>query len=192
MTTPERITTEIDAALKEYTAGIDRAVRFVTIDQVDMLAEFYLHNRAAVAASKPADPVTNADSRQRVTVKPLVWADAKISDRSPRLSAECIIGTYEALQWSSGDFGWSAPNPERELNNVEYGGVPTLEAAIDAAQADYAARIIAALDVQPDPRDAQIAALVDAIENIRVTYLLPPSFQLPLDLAIAAVKGGDA
>lgn len=35
----------LDDALKNYTAGIDRAVRFVTIDQVDMLAEFYLHNR---------------------------------------------------------------------------------------------------------------------------------------------------
>ena len=58
-----------------------------------------------------------------------------------------------------------------------------------AAKADYEARILAAIDVQPDPRDWQIAALVDAIENIRVTYLLPPSFQLPLDLAIAAVKG---
>jgi hypothetical protein len=46
MTAPERITTELDAVLKDYTAGIDRAVRFVTIDQVDMLAEFYLHNRA--------------------------------------------------------------------------------------------------------------------------------------------------
>jgi hypothetical protein len=46
MTAPEWITTELDAVLKDYTAGNDRAVRFVTIDQVDMLAEFYLHNRA--------------------------------------------------------------------------------------------------------------------------------------------------
>ena len=49
MITPDRITTELDAALKDYTAGNDCAVRFVTIDQVDMLAEFYLHNRATEA-----------------------------------------------------------------------------------------------------------------------------------------------
>jgi hypothetical protein len=49
MIAPDRITTELDAALKDYTAGNDCAVRFVTIDQVDMLAEFYLHNRATEA-----------------------------------------------------------------------------------------------------------------------------------------------
>ena len=35
MSDPKYVTTELDAALKDYTAGIDRAVRFVTIDQVD-------------------------------------------------------------------------------------------------------------------------------------------------------------
>jgi hypothetical protein len=49
MIAPDRITSELDAALKDYTAGNDCAVRFVTIDQVDMLAEFYLHNRATEA-----------------------------------------------------------------------------------------------------------------------------------------------
>jgi hypothetical protein len=49
MIAPDRITTELDAALKDYTAGNDCAVRFVTIDQVDILAEFYLHNRATEA-----------------------------------------------------------------------------------------------------------------------------------------------
>ena len=41
---------KLDAALAEYTPGIDRAVRFITIDQVDALAEFYLQNRNATHA----------------------------------------------------------------------------------------------------------------------------------------------
>ena len=45
MSAPSHMIASLDAALAEYTAGIDRAVRFVTIDQVDMLTEFYLHNR---------------------------------------------------------------------------------------------------------------------------------------------------
>ena len=36
----------LDRALADYIPGIDRAVHFVSIEQVDMLAEFYLHNRA--------------------------------------------------------------------------------------------------------------------------------------------------
>lgn len=42
---PKHLTDALDAALKDYTPGIDRAVRFVSIDQVDMLAEFYLNQR---------------------------------------------------------------------------------------------------------------------------------------------------
>lgn len=41
---------KLDAALAEYTPGIDHAVRFITIDQVDALAEFYLQNRNATHA----------------------------------------------------------------------------------------------------------------------------------------------
>jgi hypothetical protein len=39
----------LDKALAQYEPGIDRAVRFLTIDQVDMVAEHYLHHRAALA-----------------------------------------------------------------------------------------------------------------------------------------------
>lgn len=42
---PKHLTDALDAVLKGYTPGIDRAVRFVSIDQVDMLAEFYLNQR---------------------------------------------------------------------------------------------------------------------------------------------------
>jgi hypothetical protein len=42
---PKHLTDALDAVLNGYTPGIDRAVRFVSIDQVDMLAEFYLNQR---------------------------------------------------------------------------------------------------------------------------------------------------
>lgn len=42
---PKHLTDALDAALKGYTSGVDRAVRWVSIDQVDMLAEFYLSQR---------------------------------------------------------------------------------------------------------------------------------------------------
>jgi len=42
---PKHLTDALDAALMGYTPGIDRAVRFLSIDQVDMLAEFYLNQR---------------------------------------------------------------------------------------------------------------------------------------------------
>lgn len=54
ITTPAQMREALDAALADYTPGIDCAVRFVTIDQVDMLAEFYLHNRALPVAERQA------------------------------------------------------------------------------------------------------------------------------------------
>ena len=44
--TPARLRETLDRALADYIPGIDRAVHFVSIEQVDMLAEFYLHTRA--------------------------------------------------------------------------------------------------------------------------------------------------
>ena len=46
----------------------------------------------------------------------------------------------------------------------------TLDLAISAAQADYAARIMAAIEATPDPRDEVIARLVEAAENLRVKH----------------------
>ena len=42
------------------------------------------------------------------------------------------------------------------------GSFNTIKAAMIAAQADYDARILAALEPQPDPRDEVIARLVEA------------------------------
>jgi len=94
---------------------------------------------ATVAASQPADTA-------RVTVKPLVWKNG-----AGREQVACtIVGTYVVDK-----HGW-ARTSDRNMTQAENPKA--------AAQADYEARILAAIDVQPDPRDAQIAALVEALE----------------------------
>jgi len=110
----------------------------------------------AFAASHPADPAINADSRQRVTVKPLVWrpypnpafagpdvsiADAEFSQRyqvqRDPWAASFMVYLHPTLPITSGTLWWESK------------GYPTLEAAKAAAQTDYEVRILAALDVQP-------------------------------------------
>jgi len=96
----------------------------------------------AVAASQPADPVIKADSCQRVTVKPLVWehehmegwvfARGGVLQYAIMLSVNRVYGVH-------GEHDGAAQ-------------FPTIEAAKAAAQADYATRILAAIDMQPgDP-----------------------------------------
>ena len=133
----------------------------------------------AVAASQPADSVINADSCQRVTVKPLVW-DGLV----------CVTEYKYCLSyWEKEDeFVDSYTTMRRH---------PTLEAAKAAAQADYATRILAALDVQPDTRDEVIARLVEAAKALEMWdaargYPVPYRVRDPLRAALAAVKGCDA
>jgi hypothetical protein len=92
------------------------------------------------AASQPADPVTNADSRQRVTVKPLVWSEfGKEAER-----ANSLFGVYTVM-WGAGIGG--------DVSYLTHAGwlkkFPTNDAAKAAAQTDYEARVLAAIDVQP-------------------------------------------
>jgi len=87
-----------------------------------------------------ADPADNADSRHPVTVKPLVCDTYGYGQIS--LATE-THGEYRAApsvaQERIGE--WRLRGPWIGFNYY-----PTLEAAKAAAQADYAARIIAALD----------------------------------------------
>ena len=85
MSAPEYMTQQLDAALAEYTPGIDRAVRFVTIDQVDMLAEFYLHSRTP--KPDPRDEVIKGLMDALNTIR--VLADHNIHGE-PETSAEDI------------------------------------------------------------------------------------------------------
>jgi hypothetical protein len=122
----------------------------------------------AVAASQPADPVSNADSRQRVTVKPLVWVRLSESFMAEDHIFNIVAITYDPEKYDT----------------------------------ERATRILAAVDVQPDPRDAQIAALVDAAELMAEAVVVECETANhstgfydryhALRAALAAVKGGGA
>ena len=81
---------------------------------------------AAVAASQTSDPVINAGSRQRVTVKPLVW-DGLVCVTEDKYcpsywgKEDGFVDSYTTMRWH-----------------------PTLEAAKAASQADYVTRNLAA------------------------------------------------
>jgi hypothetical protein len=189
----------------------------------------------AVAASQPADPVTNADRRQRVVVKPLVWENHPMGwIAAPPTGQAYIID----VRIKGRVMFIKGMNPPPKFSD--------LEAAKAAAQADYEARILAAIDVQPDhtvpdilarvsladlegygsttqpdPRDAQIAALVEVIQaNLMFAEKIAGALDVDIDetrlnvrvvpegrevaskswaevmqearAALAAVKGGDA
>lgn len=81
-----------------------------------------------------------------VTVKPLQWREARISDRWRRETADSILGQYEAVEWSDGSFGGSVPSEDRDEPNEEFTAL-SLEAAKATCQADYEQRILSALDL---------------------------------------------
>jgi hypothetical protein len=92
----------------------------------------------ALEKSQTADPVTNADSRQRVTVKP---------DTAETLAKE-MQAIVAADRWKGRDLSAAPPEKWNHLRTE------TRQFWIDTAT-----RILSAIDVQPAPRDAQIARL---------------------------------
>ena len=119
----------------------------------------------------------------QVRVKPLVW----ISTGENRYSAksEDYKVVTDGKCWAFCPEDWPP-----------FAGYPylTADAAKAAAQADYEARILAAIEPQPDPRDAVIAALVEAATHLcdGIATMMPPLGQsdrvLNLRAAIAAAK----
>lgn len=89
-----------------------------------------------------------------VRVRKLVWEPSAIN--KPWHSARCPWGWYYA-QWDDEIGAWFA---SLEMGEVEHpiilqpSDVTTLEAAKAAAEADYEARILAALSLAPAPTDA--------------------------------------
>jgi hypothetical protein len=144
----------------------------------------------AVAVSQPANPTIKDDSCQRVTVKPLVWRGDSI-----RLTAGGMGKMYECMRCFHGQkgAGWSDYDEDWHQN---------LEAAKAAAQSDYEARILAAIDTQPDQRDAVIARLVEALTEVHKKAIGLRGDQAYREFAryaekktraaIAAAKGGAA
>lgn len=147
ISTPAQMREALDTALADYTPGIDHAVRFVTIDQVDMLAEFYLHNRALPVAE--AAPVA-------VKVKPLVWDKDK---------AETPLGVYIVVceDWDEEPFWFVLRNGKPAARLGEHSSA---DAAKVAAEADHATRILSQIDAVPA---AQVRA-----EALREAATLPP------------------
>lgn len=130
----------------------------------------------AVASSQPADLA-------QVKVKPLVW----ISTGENRYSAksEDYKVVTDGKCWAFCPEDWPP-----------FAGYPylTADAAKAAAQADYEARILAAIEPQPDPRDEVIARLVEAATHLcdGIATMFPPLGQsdrvLNLRTALAAAK----
>lgn len=103
-----------------------------------------------------------------VAVKPLVWEPSAIN--KPWHSAKAPWGWYYA-QWDDETQAWFA---SLEMGEVEApiilspSDVPSIQAAKAAAQADYEARILAALEpVASDPlSDPRVKALLDTLSFV--------------------------
>lgn len=147
----------------------------------------------AVAASQPADPVTNADSRQRVVV------NEGPQPRGTKTCKGCLHFKSEYWREPSGDgetfdSGTSADCTKANRSISTYlGDEPHVPEWCP----------VAAIDVHPDLRDAQIAALVEALalaanrlQRCAVDYDTGSREFIETSEwakeARAAVKGGDA
>jgi len=112
-------------------------------------------NRRADLAAVPA----------QVKVKPLVWRDEYRPVASPQ--------TYQI--WPDNGGSGAPDDPIETFDGfmlysptmLGLGVHQTIEAAKAAAQADYNARILAAIEPQPDPRDEIIARLVGVLAKLR-------------------------
>ena len=103
------------------------------------------NRRADLAAVQPA----------QVRVKPLVWGKW----------GEAKGGGAKYSTYEFGNNGlWNCVCYPHEAEQYRLARGVTLDAAKAAAQADYAARILAAIEPQPDPRDEVIARLVEAVD----------------------------
>lgn len=100
---------------------------------------------------------TPAPNAAAVKVKPLEWVRGIVDYAKPLPGIKYISCSTTPhgcwAWWLDGDN--STRTVERDKKHAKA-----------AAQADYAARILAAIETTPDPRDAVIARLVEALESI--------------------------
>lgn len=125
--------------------------------------------RAALAASLPADPVTNAGCRQQVKVKPLkwVWHPCGWIATSPTRQMYAI----DARIKGGVIFGnWTIPAPQ-------FDNVKTAKAA---AEQDYNTRILSAIELAP----------VTLFDALRVAFQAPGEYLLEIMEAIDAATDG--
>jgi hypothetical protein len=107
----------------------------------------------AVAASQPSDPVVKADSGQRVTVKPAKTAKGNNPPASVWVTLHSLKPDGgETFIFSVTDHPWDDDcdaTTTKWADNLEY----VLKGTT--------------IDTQPDPRDAVIARLVEALTEVR-------------------------
>ena len=125
------------------------------------------NRRADLTAVQP-DPNAGA-----ATVKPLVWGDypnRAFANPDVYVAEAPFSHKYQAQRdpWANSFMAYLHPTAPIASSTLwwESKGHATIEDAQAAAQADYEARIMAAIDVQPDPRDEVIARLVEAMHTI--------------------------
>ena len=142
-----------------------------------------------LAASQPTPDCHQPDLVTAARVKPLVWSD------DPSSALDCA--------WID-DFGLYQITDEDVLfvgHNHVGRQYPTIADAKAAAQADYEARILAAIDVQPitaqeAARVPEVAALIEAAKKVHNSYWDSSDGVITgmcdLDKALRAIAGGDA
>jgi hypothetical protein len=110
------------------------------------------------AADRIEALVARADLAPGVKVKPLEWRETNDGNhrKGEVYSARSPISFAPIAAYKKHDGWWL---------NIECRTYPTLEAAKTAAQADYEAHIMAALDLAPAPDPAKVQALVEAFRK---------------------------
>ena len=110
------------------------------------------------------DAALSAPKADAVTVKPLEWERFDTSPEAVIYVAQPVVGYYEAGSFADGTIGGvmpSSPRPDEYGRNYVKFEAESVEAAKAAAQADYEARILSAIDTSPVP------ALTDeAVERV--------------------------
>ena len=132
-----------------------------------------------------AQDAINAIPAVHPTVKPLVW---KHEADNAWASAHYTIHQY----WPHNNGMFCISGYLGGIGALALGKHPTLEAAKAAAQTDYEARILSALDMQPTV-SPDVAALLDAAEKVINSYWHSTDGVITgiydLEAALARVKG---
>ena len=118
------------------------------------------NSRAALAASQPADPVTNAGCCQPAKVKPLVWVHVAKFCGQEHSYAKTELGTWGLTAYSGREGRWAYTDATGADSEDDW---LTRDECQAAAQADYEARILAALE--PDQTaPALVASAPNAVQ----------------------------
>ena len=127
------------------------------------------YNQAATDCQRNILRIEPAPNAGAVKVKPLVWEIVPTGYGPETYQASAATGFYQVFtdeDSSSGAVFAEFATDERQFGMIYARSISRVNGFIEAkaaAQADYATRILAAIDPTPDPRDAVIARLVEAV-----------------------------